>query len=484
MDSPVSSRPASRIWIVAVAVAALATWICFDALPGINWPIWTTAAVAGLVYFAGTRAASRSLVGGIGIAAIVISLGAALTTSEFSLFLSVLTVMLLLSIGTLLSSRPALDRITARFAVAAPVLAIANIIASAFGLASEATRAVGSPRAQAALRGVAITLPVIVVFALLLAVADPTFALWRDSVENLLTSWDFLPRTIFFLMILVLSLGALGYAALSTYAQTPAADAPRRWLGSAERLILMSSVAALLWLFLAVQLSYLFGNLPRLTGSGITFAEYARRGFGELTIVSLATALIIVLTERFGIRDHREGVTRLVSFALIGAVFLLLASAFNRVLLYEEAYGFTTARLYAKALMILIATGLAALAAEVVGELDTGRLFRRAAAAAFVLFAILLFWNHEAWIARRNIERFASTGKLDSTYLVRDLSADAVPAIVELLPSLPQPVSGEIRALLQKRYTAKNPVVRDQRWFEANHRRSRARAALATLGVP
>src|SRR5688500_17717426 len=167
MDAPVSSRPASRIWAVAVAIAALAAWICFDALPGINWPIWTAAAVSGLVYFAGRRPASRLLVGGVGIAATVISLGAALTTSEFSLFLVFLAVMLLLSIGTLLSSRPDLDRITARFTVAAPVLAIANIIASAFSLASGATRSVGSPRAQATLRGVAITLPVLIVFALL-----------------------------------------------------------------------------------------------------------------------------------------------------------------------------------------------------------------------------------------------------------------------------------------------------------------------------
>ena len=484
MDSASSARPASIIWTIAAAIAALATWICFDAFPGINWPIWTATAVAGLLYFASRRPASLRLIGAIGGTAIIISLAAALTTSEFNLFLIFVTVTLLLSIATLMSARPSLDRITAQFTVAAPVLAITNIIASAFARASEATRAVGSPRAQAALRGIVITVPVLVVFALLLAVADPTFALWRDSVERMLTSWDFLPRTIFFLIFLVLSLGALGYAAFATEAQPPATSAPRRWLGSAERLILMSSVAALLWLFLAVQLSYLFGNLPQMTGSGITFAEYARRGFGELTIVSVATALILVLTERYGIRDERETMTRFVTFALIGAVFFLLASAFNRVLLYEEAYGFTTARLYAKAFMVLIATGLAALAVEVVGELDPGRLFRRVGAAALVLLTILLYWNHEAWIARRNVERYAATGKLDSAYLVRDLSANAVPAIVELLPSLPEPVRGELHALLQKRYTAKNPILRDQAWFEANLRRTRARQALATLGLP
>jgi Domain of unknown function (DUF4153) len=75
---------------------------------------------------------------------------------------------------------------------------------------------------------------------------------------------------------------------------------PVKWLGSTERLILLTSVAALFWLFLAVQVGYFFGNLPRIVASGVTFAEYARRGFGELSIVASASALLIVVSERYG----------------------------------------------------------------------------------------------------------------------------------------------------------------------------------------
>ena len=126
----------------------------------------------------------------------------------------------------------------------------------------------------------------------------------------------------------------------------------------------------------------------------MTFAEYARRGFGELSIVASASALLIVVSERYGNDDGRERTLRLLTFAVIAAVLLLLGSAFRRVWLYEEAYGFTTARLYAQVYMVAVAMGLAMLALEVAGDFDADRLFRRAALAATILF-IALIYDHE-----------------------------------------------------------------------------------------
>lgn len=37
----------------AVALAVLAATLCFDAQPGINWPLWAIPAAAGLYHFAG-----------------------------------------------------------------------------------------------------------------------------------------------------------------------------------------------------------------------------------------------------------------------------------------------------------------------------------------------------------------------------------------------------------------------------------------------
>jgi hypothetical protein len=145
------------------------------------------------------------------------------------------------------------------------------------------------------------------------------------------------------------------------------------------------------------------------------------------------------------------------------------------VSLYEEAYGYTTARLYAQAYMIVVALSLVALVREVLTGLDPARLFLRAWMTAALTFVVLLYWNHHAWIANRNIDLYASTGKLDTVYLTRDLSADAIPTIVRRLPSLAEPAKSQLTQAVKLRN--KRPY--NDRWFEWNLGRARAAEALA-----
>ena len=487
-SSPSSAAVAGEprlLWPTAAAVAGFGNWMLYDALPGINWVLWTGAAVAGLLVFSQPRGHPPRSVLIMGGAPIVIAGAAAVTASPRLWALICLAIVFLLAMQMLLTAGLSPRSITARFAATAPLVALRIAVVQAMRRGVEATHLIRSTRARAWVRGLAITLPVLVGFALLLGGADPIFAAWRDAVGDLVASWEFVPRVVFFLALLVVVLGAYGYASMES-GSSPAKEgnAPDRWLGSTERVILLAGVAALFWLFLAIQLGYLFGNLPRVPASGMTFAEYARRGFGELSIVASATALLIVVSERYGNDDGREGTLRLLTFAVIAAVLLLLGSAFRRVWLYEAAYGFTTARLYAQVYMCAVAVGLAMLSLEVAGDFDTGRLFRRAAAVATILFIALIYWNHEAWIASRNMDRFASTGKLDVAYLTRGLSPDAIPAIAERLPSLPEPMRSDIRRAVRERYAARNEG-RQRTWFEWNLASSRARQALnASFAFP
>jgi hypothetical protein len=479
----VKPRP---LWAAAAAVAGLGEWLLYDALPGINWVLWTAAAVAGLLLFSRPRGQSSRSVRILGGASIVIAGAAAVTASPPLWALICLAVVFLLAMQMLLAAGLSPRSITARFAATAPLVALRIAALQAMRRGVEATNLIRSTRARARVRGIALTLPVLVGFAVLLAGADPVFAAWRDAVEHLVASWEFVPRVVFFLALLGVVLGAYGYASIPT-GSPPAIDRkdPNRWLGSTERLMLLAGVAALFWLFLAVQVGYLFGNLPRIPASGMTFADYARRGFGELSIVASASALLIVVSERYG-NGGRERRVRFLTFAVIAAVLLLLGSALRRVWLYEEAYGFTTARLYARFYMYAVAVGLVMLSLEVARDFDAGRLFRRAAAAATILFAALIYWNHQAWIASRNVDRFAITGKLDVAYLTRGLSPDAIPAIAERLPTLPEPLRSDIRRAVRERYAARlRPDGRQRTWFEWNLASSRAQGALnASFAAP
>jgi hypothetical protein len=103
---------------------------------------------------------------------------------------------------------------------------------------------------------------------------------------------------------------------------------------------------------------------------------------------------------------------------------VVLASAFTRLDLYMEAYGFTRARLTAEATILWLGGVFALLLAA--GALRrTGWLPRATvalAAAGLLAFAIS---NPDRRIAERNLER---TGPVDERVL-RSLSADAAPAL-------------------------------------------------------
>ena len=473
------NHPLPLLWATAIAIAAIGTAIMYDAMPGINWTIWSSLAALGLLLFARERTAPALLVP-VAIV-IVVSAGASITTTEPVIALICLSVILYLAFAMLLSPDPRMERIRLTFAIPAPVVAFGSAVTETGRRALDALHLVRSDRARSIVRGVALALPVVIIFTLLLASADPVFAGLRDAIRNLLTSWEFIPRTIFFFALLTLALGAYGFAIRKESLPQAAPTPQTRWLGSTERLILLGSVTLLLWIFLAVQLSYLFGNLPSVPGSGMTFAEYARRGFAELTIVASASVILILISERYGVRDRRS-LALTVTIALIVAVLFLLGSAFNRVVLYEQAYGFTTARLYAQAYMIVLILALAALAWETRGDVDSGRLFRRVGLIATAVFIVLVYWNHEGWIARKNIEHFATSGRLDTNYLARDLSSDAVPEIVRRLPSLPEPARSELRHALEKRYTGRGRFF-DRQWYEWNYRRIEAKRSLDQLGI-
>ncbi|HVF40136.1 MAG TPA: DUF4173 domain-containing protein [Gemmatimonadaceae bacterium] len=481
-----NSGNALAVWASAGAVAGVGTWLLFDGMPGLNWFLWTATAALGAVALLQHigRPLTRLSIAMMTVAVIMAG-GAAISANEMILFLVFLSIVLFLAMGMLLAVDGRIDRLSLGFVVFAPIVAWARAVFESIRRIGEGSQLVRSPGARATLRGIAISAPVVLIFALLLAGADPVFARWRDELGRILEDLTFLPRTIFFIALLTMVLGAYGDMARgsdgNSGVQLPALPATR-WLGATERLILLGSVAVLFWIFLAVQLSYLFGNLPEVPGSGVTFADYARRGFAELTIVATCTVLLIILSERYGQVNGRERVFRGLTMSIVIAVVLLLASAFHRVALYEAAYGYTTSRLYAQVYMIVVAVTLGALALEVIHGIDPRRLFRRAGLAALIALMVLTYWNHEAWIARVNIARFAATGKLDTVYLTRDLSPNAVPTVMRLLPTLPQPAQDQLRTAVKLRYEGRSRL-KPRAWIEWNLGRAKAVEALEEAGI-
>jgi hypothetical protein len=190
--------------------------------------------------------------------------------------------------------------------------------------------------------------------------------------------------------------------------------------------------------FVGVKVTVLIGGRDHvLRTTGLTYAEYARSGYWQLLATAVLTVIVIAAALRLAdtpSRSHHLILRGLLAMLCV-LTLVMLASALHRLDLYESAYGLTRLRLTAET----FAWGLAAFFALIVAAGAVPAIRRNfahiaIAAAAVGLLAFSLS-NPDGTIARHNIERWRSTGKLDVAYL-QTLSADATPAIAKLPPDL------------------------------------------------
>ncbi|OGO16167.1 MAG: hypothetical protein A2Z14_00040 [Chloroflexi bacterium RBG_16_48_8] len=212
------------------------------------------------------------------------------------------------------------------------------------------------------------------------------------------------------------------------------------FLGFIESVVILGGVDLLFAGFVIIQFTYLFGGQTNIDATAYTYAEYARRGFSELVVVGvLSLGQILGLAawtkrERPALRSWFNGLSAL----LVLQVGVILASALTRLLLYEEAYGFTRLRTYTHVFIPWMGVLLAAfLVLLLVGKL---RKFAVAVALGAIGFTLTLnLLNIDAFIVKRNVARLEDTGDVDVFYLA-SLSEDAVPGLADLARDL----SGEV----------------------------------------
>lgn len=485
-NRPVAARrepaPALRTWTAAIGAGALVTWLVFDALPGLNWPLAMLLVVAGALAAGGSRLWSRLgqharlALGG----ALLLAGGAVITANGAFHFWIMIGMVVLCAIAALLAAGLPVDRVGPLQMALAPIRAgLLVVVEAGRRCGGEARGLVKDEHSFRALRGAALALPIVCVFFLLLGAADPTLAAWRDALIEALEDLSIVPRAVFFVLVTVVLLGAYGVATSGPRITLPTETAPRESLADLERIIVLGAVAALFALFVVLQVTYLFGNPGGQVGSGLTYAEALHRGFMELTVAVTLCAALIIAGDRLAIRGAREPLVRALGLLLVAECFVLLGSAAQRLLAYQAAYGYTTLRLYVAIYIVAAACALALLAREVSTSLDLARLTRRVVGIAVLALCVPVYWNSAAWVARQNLERYARTGDIDIQYLAHGQSPDAIPTVMAALPALPPEAAATIEGGLR---ASLGPALDEgqspPRWFEWNYRRVAAREAL------
>jgi len=308
-------------------------------------------------------------------------------------------------------------------------------------LQTEANRPPRKRTGLAILLGLALALPLVTVLAALLAAADPIFS---QELSHLLEYLrleklgEYLFRLVYVLIGAYLLGGIILYALFSSdnerfsSVEQPWPPPFLSWVATVTTLLCIN---LLFIFFVTIQFRYFFGGQANITMDGFTYAEYARRGFGELVGVAMIS-LLILLT--FNAATRRETSTARIVYSsltslLVALVMVILVSAFQRLLLYEAVYGFTRLRTYTHIFIIWLAALLLATSLlEWLGKLHHFVLAFTIAVLGFG--ATLNLLNVDSFIARQNIARTISGEMLDIATLA-SLSSDAVPALFELFHS-------------------------------------------------
>ena len=334
-------------------------------------------------------------------------------------------------------------------------------------------------RAMALGRGLLIAMPPLAVFLALFIAADPVFARLAERVTTF--GSEDLPLHLF----LVLGFGWIAAGLLRGLLPGPrprllrAIRPPR--LGVEEIAVVLGLVAVLFTVYVAVQAGYLFGGRAALeAATGLTLAEYARRGFFEL--VTVAGLVLALLLAAFAASPRGAGrwVFRSLAGVLIGLVLMVIASAALRLWLYHREFGLTVTRFYVASFMVWLTAMLVWFGATVV----RGRPRPFAAGALVAGMAttfLLVLANPEALVARTNIGRDHSRG-VDVAYL-STLGPDAVPALIAGLDDLPAPERCALAtSLLGRAGRSRDDAAAD--WRVANAARLRADRLLLDPGSP
>jgi uncharacterized protein DUF4153 len=329
----------------------------------------------------------------------------------------------------------------------------------------------GVRRIPAVLRGGALAIALLLVFGTLFASADGVFArLVGDVVLPDIDLAEAAGRIIVFTAVLVTA-SALTLAA-PWRGSEPAPTS--RNLSRTEWGIALGAVNLLFASFLIVQLTVLFGGQRHvLETAGLTYAEYARQGFFQLVVVAVLTLLVVGGAVRWARRrEPRDVLLQILLGLLCVLALVVLFSALRRLLVYEEAFGFTQLRISVHATILWLA-GLLVLVL-VAGIRMRGSWLPRAAV-AFTGVALLAFslLDPEALVASKNVQRFQETGEIDVAYL-STLGEDAVPALAEL----PAPLRD---CVLADPLTGRPRLEGPDGWGEWSYGRARAEDMLSRL---
>ncbi len=309
--------------------------------------------------------------------------------------------------------------------------------------------------ARSVLRGAAIALPLLLIFGSLFWAADAAFAaivknslqfdgvqIWQHALLAGGTFWcacGFLQSMHGKGKEQALHLQEALETPIETAYPTAHGDGKQKEfsLGIVEVSVVLGMMNLMFLTFVFVQAQYFFGgsNLVEAT-TGLTYADYARRGFFELvTVAALLLPVLLSLDFLFKASTRNQLlIFRSLNLLQLGLLFVVMISAVQRMRLYQFEYGMTELRFYTTAFMGWIFVVCLVFIATVLRGKRHRFAFASVSSGLLVVIALHAI-NPDALIVQANVNH-ARAGKTFDVQYALSLSNDAVPDLIALAPQL------------------------------------------------
>lgn len=414
----------------------------------------------------------------------LLSFSLAVHTNEVFYFFNFLSVMVLMIASSILIVNPQLKWDKASFILEMMGKGIGNVfnnMTRPFTILKASIKKVKvvqmEERKKQVFLGILVSLPLLVVIMLLLSSADMVFGYYLSNFTEIFNNINmemFIPHTIIILIITFYLFGYVwGFMNEEKAVEKDLDVTSARW----EPVTIITVLVALNILYLIftlVQFSYLYGGGIVTLPAGFTYAEYARKGFFELAAVTFINFVIVLSCLKYVKKDNGKllKLANLLLTVLVAFTLNMLFSANFKLTLYEAAFGYTFLRVSVHLFMLLLFILCLVVAA--------GIWYRRIPIVkiiiliTIIMYTIINYLNIDGFIARKNIERYNETGKLDIHYLT-SLSYEAVPYLLQLKDNSSSDIKEVIDENLKYR---KEVLAKENSWTEFNLSKNRAKKLL------
>jgi hypothetical protein len=493
-DHPILHNRSSRLLLCTVLLGVLANWFFFDQLPGISVPLFVFAFYSVFLWnMRNVVTVRKDFAWFLMIPIILLSITYLIFSNMVFNALNIMAISVLIVMQTTLAakrSKSAWDSVKfigdvflgffyRPFAfLFLPFRVIVKRLNKGLNVGKKNTL-------TKVLLGVLIAVPLVVIVVSLLASADEVFSYFLGSIPELFAAINldqFIPRFIFAAVIALCSFSYI-WSMIAKQKSVITFREPEDYVSltnSIDHVVaatILSIINAIYVFFTLIQFSYLFGGFSLDLPQQFTYAEYARRGFFELVLVTLINFSILLgliyWTKKAG--RVMDQTIQVLESLLVGCTLIMLGSAFIRMYLYEQMYGFTYLRVLTHAFMILLFVLFIFTLCRIWNV--HVKLFKYYLLTAIAAFVLVNYFNSDVLITKWNIERYEQTGKIDVGYL-SSLSDSAIPQLTGLLQAKDEAVRAKTENYL---YERKKELNGERSWQSFNLSRLHAKKVLANF---